>query len=403
MINNNFYDNNKHNDLKLDEILEINNELLFLKEKYIKMEFSNSNNIITSTKKNDKNSILWNITRSGDYLNKPFLRFTLKRELDNEEINNLLDIISKSNISLKIGNLEFDIDLFIIFLLHKKLSKNIELIHINNIIKDKLIQKKNDGIICNSKYFSFNENDIYLDIPLLFDFFMCNMSIPLIKLVYHEICFQLIYNNKIFDYCENIDLMFEEIVYNISSVRKIMAENEFKSSFILPNSKYTHNNFRDEIFQENIDTNSIFSFIIIKHNNIDINNNIIDLPQILNIKLNVLKSVFVYPYFEEIYIELNNIWFNQYDDMIIYGIATDGISNMKNWNKIINKTNDYDIMKLKTNNINDNYEYNDYINNSNPSTIHVTFSNYNCPINIEIINFCYKSYTFCNGMVYNTT
>ena len=33
-------------------------------------------------------------------------------------------------------------------------------------------------------------------------------------------------------------------------------------------------------------------------------------------------------------IQLDNIWVAQFDDFVIYGIAADGISNMKNWIRV---------------------------------------------------------------------
>jgi hypothetical protein len=154
-------------------------------------------------------------------------------------------------------------------------------------------------------------------------------------------------------------------------------------------------------------------------NNIDVDFDITQLPQIINVELEEKYSQktngsYVTNFYNKTSsVDLENIWVGQFNSIVIYGIASDGISSMKDWIKVNQECID-SIEKLSfknnTNDNNKNYFDNDYTSNFNPTNtcelykivdlnnIKITWSESVIPSNIEIINIQQNVQRITNGM-----
>ena len=304
----------------------------------------------------DKN--VWKINKSCDYISKPFLRIVLKQNLSEQDIKNLLYLLADCDFSIKMGGVQmFRLPkLLFTFIICEKLSNPISIFDVKEFlnsnsmqdIKNKIIKKTDKSHIINQKYYVKNNTDIYIDIPLLVDFFTYNFSTALIALSNHEITYHLNIPpnkvNKILKYLDNIFPMFEEVAYANSNFKNDLARFPFEFLKMDSQMEYFHC-WKGNIMEltDKYYLNSKFIFIIVRHHEItDMDLEIINqknkdidvsqFPQIIEIEL------------EEQYdigqgmtskkhssIQLDNIWVAQFEDLIIYGIAADGISNMKNW------------------------------------------------------------------------
>ena len=122
--------------------------------------------------------------------------------------------------------------LLFVFLICDKLSNQIKIFNVkkffenNNIdeIKNMMFNITDNLYIINQKYYVTDIDDIYLDIPLLLDFFLYNMK--LIPSFYYEkeITFKLNIHesNFINQYVDKIVLMFEEIIYIEDNFNKLL-------------------------------------------------------------------------------------------------------------------------------------------------------------------------------------
>jgi hypothetical protein len=302
---------------------------------------------------------IWIIKKTCDYISKPFLRLVLKKNISELEIKNLLYLFSDCEFKIEMGGVTtFKLPkLLFAYLVCEKLSNPIKLFDVGKFlesnsmeeIKNKIFKYTDKSCWINQKYYVRNSTDLYIDIPLMVDFFSYNFSTALISIQYHEITYKLIIpSNKlamISNYLENIVLMFEEIVYSSNDFRIQLASSSHE--YLKMNSKmeYFHC-WKDNLMELNdYYMFSKFIFIVVRQHEItDIDLEIINkldkdidtsqFPQIMKVEL------------EEVYkncnvsnnkistIELENIWVGQFDDFVIYGIAADGISNMKNWIKV---------------------------------------------------------------------
>ena len=177
-----------------------------------------------------ENTNVWDILRHSDYVSKPFFRFRLRKNQNKQDISNLLYLLSDCSFKLEIG--------VIVVLEIPKLLQEIKIFDVKkfiesntmNEIKDMMIKYTNESCIINQKYYVCNKDDIYLDIPLLTDFFSYNISNTLIAMQYHNIIYKLIIPphkinliKKYLDCDENnlgITLMFEELIYMDNNLRK---------------------------------------------------------------------------------------------------------------------------------------------------------------------------------------
>lgn len=303
----------------------------------------------------------WIIQRNCDYISKPFFRLVLKPNLTERDVKNLLYLLADCEFSIEMGGTQiFKLPkLLFAYLICEKLSNPIrefnvkEFLETNSMkdIRTKIIKYTDKACWINQKYFVRNKNDIYIDIPLLVDFFSYNFSTALIAMQYHDIRYHLnIPKNKvagISKYLEDIVLMFEELVYADSDFRKQLAHNSIEFLKMNANIEYFHcwkGNIMELSDRWYFASKFIFVIVrqhemtdmdleIINQTNVDID--VSQFPQITGIELEEEYGKFNENKIKkQSSIQLDNIWVAQFDDLVIYGIAADGISNMKNWIKV---------------------------------------------------------------------
>lgn len=303
----------------------------------------------------------WFISRHCDYMSKPFFRLVLKPNLSEQDIKNLLYLLADCEFLIEIGGTQmFNLPkLLFAYLVCEKLSNPIRVFNVKEFletntmedIKNKIFKYTDKSCRFNQKYYIRNENDMYIDIPLLVDFFSYNFSTALIAMQYHNVKYTLnIPKNKvsgISKYLEDIVIMFEEIVYADSDFRKQLAHNTHDFLKMKPRMEYFHC-WKGNIMElsDKWYFASKFIFVVVRQHEITdmdleiINQTNIDIdvsqfPQITGVELkeeyNTKNS---HTCVKQSSIQLDNIWVAQFDDLVIYGIAADGISNMKNWIKV---------------------------------------------------------------------
>jgi hypothetical protein len=296
--------------------------------------------------------IKFNLKMSAHFLSKPFLRIKIKTD---DNIDCLIEKLKGIDIEIKINDcVIFNVNLLFIFLICEKFESPIQIFDVNyfldnnsiNDIKKMMFKITDNYCYVNQKYYFCNKEDKYLDIPLLFDFFSYNTPIPLVSLID---CIDISINLKNIpcSLYDQIFLMFEEIIYIKNKIKMIEWTNSFlqfsminylqKKHYIISKNDllvvcpliYNNNN-------NNNNSNINFIFVIVS------NFNNLEYPEISKVEI-------VDNYYKRYTIELDNIWISQinnncnndnnnnFTNTIIYGIALDGVSDMKNWIKFQKK------------------------------------------------------------------
>lgn len=383
-----------------------------------------------------KNS--WAIQRNCDCLSKPFFRLVLKKNLGEQDINNLLYLLADCEFKILIGgSIMLSIPkLLFIFLICEKLSNPIKIFDVKSFLESNqmedirnMIYKYTDkSAWINQKYYVLNKDDKYLDIPLLVDFFSYNMSTALIALSYHDVRYNLMIPdtkvNLISKYVDKIVLMFEEVVIASVDFRRTLALSAYEFIKMQSMMDYFHCWTGNKIVLEGYGMTK-FIFIIIRPNEfndfdsglinqIDKDFDITQLPQIINVELEEIHQINKDDYNAGTYtktnlIDLENIWVGQYDDMVVYGIASDGTSSMKDWIKVNQECLD-SIEKLSFTESNSTYGSQINTNNFNLTNINeiyrivnlnqikITWTESNIPVNIEIIHIKQNLQRIMGGM-----
>ena len=385
----------------------------------------------------------WRIPQTADCLSKPFLRFVLKKNLTSLDVQNLLYLLSDCKVEIIIGGqvvLSIEKLLFILIIC-EKLSNPVKIFDAKKFlesnsmedIKNMICKTTENGVWINQKYYISDNNSIYLDIPLLIDFFSYNISTILIALQYHDVEYNFIIPDNKIDmiskYIDDIVIMFEEIGIFSNSTRHNLASNSFE--FIKMTSKLDYYHCWTGNYMEFSDYDrSKFIFIIVRPsetnnfdsgllNNIDVDFDITQLPQIINVELEEKYSQktngsYVTNFYNKTSsVDLENIWVGQFNSIVIYGIASDGISSMKDWIKVNQECiNSVEKLSFKnnTNNNNKNLFDNNYTSNFNPTNtqelykivdlnnIKITWSESVIPSNIEIIHIQQNVQRITHGM-----
>lgn len=406
------FDETLHPD-RSDKFTCINQDCMNKMNKINKMNKTNTIGQILIGEKN-----IWDVSKNCDYVSKPFFRLVLKPNLSELDIKNLLYLLADSQFSIKMGGCEvFRLPkLLFAYLISEKLSNPIrvfdvkEFLELNTMeyIRNKIFKYTDKASWINQKYYVRNKNDKYIDIPLLVDFFTYNFSTSLISLQYHNIEYNLTIPpnkvNQISKYLEDIVLMFEEVVYADSVFRRQLAQNPYE--FLKMNSvmEYFHC-WKGNIMElDKYYFASKFIFVVVrKHEITDLDLEIINqtnvdidisqISQITGIELeeeyNIGQDITCK---KKSSIQLENIWVAQFDDLVIYGIAADGISNMKNWIRVQSECIDsIEKMSFKSNenggiyssNINPN-NYNGVFSIVNLTGIKIFWSETSIQTNVEI-------------------
>lgn len=362
----------------------------------------------------------------------------VKKNLNEYDINNLFYLLADCSFNIEIGGcVVLSIPkLLFIFLICNKLSKPIKLFDVKSFlesnqmvdIRKMILKYTNESVWINQKYYVSGGDDKYLDIPLLVDFFSYNMPTSLIALQYHTVRFNLIIPetkvNSISKYVDKIVLMFEEVVYTDTLFRKTLAQSACE--FIKMNSHmdYYHCWIGNQIILEGR-YRTKFIFIITRpnesndfdsglFNQIDGDFDITQLPQILNVELEEIHTNNNDDYYnsntytKSSLIDLENIWVGQFDNMVVYGIAADGISSMKDWIRVnqecLNSIEKLSFVnpnssnnKISTNNFNLT-NTNEIYGIVNLNQIKITWTESIIPVNIEIIHIEQNLQRIMSGM-----
>ena len=367
----------------------------------------------------------WTIPCSNKYLSKPFIRFILKKNLNENDIKNLLYLLADCSFSIVQGGTPIYSlkKMLLIFLICEKLSVPIKTFDVNTFLEqysmeeihDMIFKNQDNRTTINQKYYVSNKNDIYLDVPLLINFFSYNMPVLLNLLSYHRLDYVLtipyIKKNMIFQYVDKIVFMFEEI-----SINKICKLQKSPIEFIIMKCNYYYfHHWKENITKLEVFNNySKFIFVIVRPsvinnyekgiiNKIDCDFDMTQLPQITNIELleyyrsrdtktGINKKSMV---------DLKNVWVCQFENIVIYGIASDGVSSMKNWIKVLNEcVNSTDKLQKITK------TYNNY-NTSNTNNIYeavhldeikIEWTDSSIQVDIEIISINNNIQQYLSGM-----
>ena len=138
------------------------------------------------------------------------------------------------------------------FLICEKLSNPIrvfdvkEFLETNSMedIRNKIFKYTDKACRINQKYYVKNKTDVYIDIPLLVEFFSYNFSTVLLAIPYQEISYTLtIPSNKIArisKYLEDIDLMFEELIYVENVYRRQLTQTPYNLLKMQTEMEYFH-------------------------------------------------------------------------------------------------------------------------------------------------------------------
>jgi hypothetical protein len=397
----------------------------------------NSHRVGHNDNKELKNINTWNIVRNCDAVSKPFFRLILKKNISEKEILNLLYLLSDCSFSIIIGGsvyLEIPKLLFI-FLVCEKLSHSINIFDVNEFlesntmseIKKMTVKMTNNACHINQKYYVRNKDDFYLDIPLLIDFFSYGMSTQIICLQYHDVRFELkIPENKIkmiSNYIDDIVLMFEDNNYSNTPQRKKLAQKSFEFIKMTTTLDYYHC-WSDNYIELCGDSFEKFIFIVVRQhevsdyesgivNQLDGDVDVTQFPQISRIELEDNNH-------KQFDISLDRMWVGQFDNVIIYGIAADGVSDMSNWIKVLSESvesiEDLNLDSVHKNNDDNNDDGNNYskkarnVNNlnsnnyegmylvSNLNKIKISWYNTNIPVNVEIIHINQNIQRMMGGM-----
>ena len=363
----------------------------------------------------------WILKTNYNSVNKPFFRFILKPNLTDLDIKNFLNILIDCSIEYTIGGasiIKIEKILFN-FLICKKLNKPINKLNVKEFLKQNTsdeiksmhIIKKNENLtITTQKYIFHDKEAIYMDIPLLLEFYLYNIG-ALSKIVeYHNINYILCIPEKKLDlikkYIDNIVLMFDECIMFNKKTELLMKNNYYEIA-----TMDCHCHFFEKINNNIIKCNlklcsfSKFIFIIVRNetsskNNNEINN-VTQFPQLTNIEIekynhDTKKN-------ETNSIDLSNIWFSQYDDLMIYAVATNCISNMNNWIRVNKECSEsiekFDFSKKINNTITNynNYEEKFYVE-CYVKNVKIYFSDSNLKVNVEIVEISQNVLRMMSGM-----
>lgn len=370
--------------------------------------------------------IRFKVNRLSDLANKPFFRLCLKKNLDDNETNHLMNLLSDCSFTYEIGGRQiFAINkLLFNFIIGEKLNCGVSKMNAQEFtntytseeIKHRVVNCIDNGIRFNQKYYFEHVNSIYLDIPLLLDFYFYNTHIPIITSQYHEICF--IFNipttkvKLIEKYVSHIVLMFEENVLLDTKTRRTLVQHSYEMLCMQTSLYNFHCHYSTVLDVEMMFTTTKFIFVIIRRfENMDMcmddtntSHDVSQFPTITNIKLEFeINSCTFDEEHKCVEIDLHNMWTSQFTNMMIYGIACDYNKSMSEWIKttnecvpVLNKMCSSD-MEPNDNSHMWSWSYQGIVQNINDlnpshlylskpvSNVKITFDNFQCPMNIEIV------------------
>lgn len=284
------------------------------------------------------------IKNDCDYINDFFLRFTLYDHVTQNDFKNILELLKFTTIKITVGGstMFYVPNLLLIYLLCNKFNNNslkfVDVSQLKNKYSNDELQKFKysffeNGIIHDEHYDFENNNDKYIYIPFMYDFFTYQNAIPLGALMYHGVRVFIELPNfckhQIQKYirCISIGKKNTYLLQNEKSIAKILHYNTYVITCVQDFGTIYNNTYF--IKSKTHFTRFLYCMVTAdEHNSYD------QLPQlnsVLIITENEINGT------NEHYIDLDNIWTETYDNIIIYCIPINPFVNMHKWLEIMNE------------------------------------------------------------------
>jgi hypothetical protein len=386
-FDNAFIENNKTDEIMT--ILTLGNDFKFDTPGTLN-KCTNSQN--TENSNMFKERTTFQVCRVADTLNKPFLRFKLKDGLEEQQIHKLISLLADCSISLEIGGAQIvKINkLLFLFLICDELKKPIQTFDMKEFYKnnsnDEIMKMcktaHQDRVSFNFKYMCNNNTDKYLDIPLLFDFFMYGTRETIVAMQYHYLRYNFeIPSHRLEEfklYVDSIHVSFEEVTNIEQHIRKQIAQSTGDYIILQPKTlDYLPNYVQSQLtIRSNDDLK--FIYIIMRSDNSDCSTT--DFPSIEKCETDT----------GEIY-DPCLFYVADFEKYRIYGISADTNCDMKDWvefkkESINDLESDRNSQIANTNTLsNYNEKYYSKFKTVNSTTFIIRLSPYTTPINIEIV------------------
>lgn len=286
------------------------------------------------------------VNRKADMIGKLSLRFKLKSWVTSEQIPRLLNLMKDVSIRIEMGGSTiFSIPkLMLVYLICEKLGSGIKFFDVKNFfettevdeIKKQIINWHNDtGTNFSNRYYFTDTADKCLDIPLLNDFFSYKLPIPLIALGFHDVRVWVDIPGKILgeliNWVDFMGIISDDITYFSSDNRRMFCKNAYELLTMNSDINYFHS-CTTPVVKIRPNAYLKFLFIFIRPTDeflSDENVCITDLPELESVDIKLSTSSYA--------IDMGKVYTATYDNIICYGIAADGYSNMTNWIQVTNE------------------------------------------------------------------
>ena len=265
-----------------------------------------------------------------------------------DDVSAILDHIQHMHVYLEIGGSQIITipTLTLNFLILEKLQemgrKKTKGINIFNLrewkqskteedIKNTVIIHQNEAASCINRYFVAHQDDIYLDIPLLFDFFSYGIDLCLVALQYHDvnIVFMLPPENyQILQGMISSDMyVYPECSTVLDASKSQEATRTPTENVLMQCNTQLHTVSPNNIINIRGNTNTKFLFVIIKSSEPDLD--VIELPEIAHVTI-ATKTL------EHHELDTNMFYVADYDKKIrLYVISPDPDQDTRGWIEII--------------------------------------------------------------------
>jgi hypothetical protein len=360
------------------------------------------------------------VPKTHDMFDTPFLRLKLNPHVTDDDIQKILNLLCDCSVSCKMGNTDiFKLPkLLFSFLVCSKFNISLSIFDVEKFLEEHTFDEIKDmqsvfcehGAIYKQKYVFGDSTDKYIDIPILQEFFTYGAQIPTIALQYHDIKYILTIPEHNLEplshFVDDIFLLFENSYTLTNETRLSMSRPPYDLVIMQSVTEYFHGFCENQV---NISwfSASKFMFVIMRTHLDDVTDST-QYPQITNFVVTDNKTMFSKS------IDLNNIFVEQFDDILVYGVALDCISDMKNWTNVMNEFTPINLDKLmdnKKNSItNEEQKLNAYTNENasnvngmygfiRDSSAHITFNETSTPVNMEVITIQQNMQRIIGGMV----
>ncbi len=354
------------------------------------------------------------IERKADTIGKLSLRLKLKPWVGADQIPRLLNLMKDVSIKIEMGGAPIFVvpKLMLVYLICEKLGSGIKFFDVARFlettevedIKKKIINWHNDtGTNFSNRYYFTDPADKCLDIPLLNDFFSYKLPIPLIALGFHDVRVWVDIPGKILgefvNWVDFIGIISDDITYFTSDNRRTIASNAYELLIMNSDINYFHS-CTNQVIKIRPNTYLKFLFIFIRPTDeflSDENVCITDLPELLSVDIKLSTSSYA--------IDMGKVYTAIYDNIICYGIAVDGYSDMTNWIQVTNECIGLpDMLKFNSTGTNkfDNFNTSSleqvYKIVQNAEEITIKLTPYSIPVSIEIYEITQNQQRVMSGM-----